>query len=62
MLALPVGALVIMSFWTQNGFTLDTTFTLDNYRRLFATSERETTWMGITFHLAYPVPAILMFS
>lgn len=60
MLALPVGALVVMSFWTQSGFTLDTTFTLDNYRRLFSTSERATEWMGITFHLGYPVPAILM--
>ncbi len=60
MLALPVGALVIMSFWTQNGFNLDTSFTLDNYRRLFARSDRVTEWMGMTFHLAYPVPAILM--
>ena len=60
MLALPVGSLVVMSFWTQSGFTLDTTPTLDNYRRLIATSDRAIEWMGITFHLAYPVPAILM--
>ena len=60
MLAVPVGALVVMSFWTQSGFTIDTTFTLDNYRRLFAGSDRATEWMGLTFHLAYPVPTVLM--
>ena len=60
MLALPMVALVVLSFWTQDGFTLDTTFTLDNYRRLFATSERGVAWMGMTFYLEYPVPAILM--
>lgn len=60
MLALPLAALVVMSFWTQTGFTLDTTLTLDNYRRLFATSDKTTVWMGIPFPLAYPVPAILM--
>jgi len=60
MLALPVGALVVMSFWTQSRFTLDTTFTLENYCRLFAGSDRELVWMGIPFRMEYPVPAILM--
>lgn len=60
MLALPVLALVLMSFWTQNGFELDRSFTLDNYRQLVATSDEPTYWMGIPFPFAYPVPAILM--
>ncbi|MGZ9809301.1 ABC transporter permease [Pseudoroseicyclus sp. H15] len=60
MLALPVAALVLLSFWTQSGFSIDTTPTLANYRRLIEPSERGVEWMGMTFHLAYPVPAILM--
>lgn len=60
MLALPVGALVLLSFWTQDGFAIDRTFTLANYARLVAWSDEATVWFGIPFHLAYPVPAILM--
>jgi len=33
-LAVPVGLLVLYSFWTQNYVTLDTTLTLDNYRTI----------------------------
>lgn len=60
MLALPVGALVLLSLWTQTGFAIDRSFTLANYARLFAWSDTATVWFGIPFHLAYPVPAILM--
>lgn len=60
MLALPVVALVLMSFWTQNGFELDRSFTLANYTRLVAPSDEPTYWFGIPFPLDYPVPAILM--
>lgn len=60
MLALPIMALVLMSFWTQNGFDLDRSFTLDNYAQLVAPSDETTWWFGIPFALDYPVPAILM--
>ena len=32
LLLMPVGAIVLFSFWTQDFLTLDTTFTLNNYR------------------------------
>ncbi len=32
LLALPIGAIILFSFWTQDFITIDTTFTLDNYR------------------------------
>jgi spermidine/putrescine transport system permease protein len=60
MLALPLAALVVLSFWTQSGFQINRTFTLQNYRELFATSDEATVWYGIPFYLNYPVPAILM--
>lgn len=34
-LALPVAAMLILSFWTQNYFDLDTTFTLRNFAVIF---------------------------
>lgn len=60
MLALPLGTLVLLSFWTQSGFTIDRSFTLANYARMFEWSDEATLWFGIPFPLAYPVPAILM--
>ncbi|PZQ99883.1 MAG: spermidine/putrescine ABC transporter [Cereibacter sphaeroides] len=55
----PLVALIVMSFWTQNGFEVDRAFTLKNYYTLIEPGEG-TVWMGIPFRLAYPVPAILM--
>ncbi len=60
MLALPIAALVLLSFWQQTGFQIDPTLTTENYSRIFATSDKPTTWMGMTFYLAYPVPIILL--
>lgn len=60
MLALPLAALVLLSFWTQTGFVIERSFTLANYARIVAWSEEATIWHGIPFPLAYPVPAILM--
>ncbi|MCB2130429.1 MAG: ABC transporter permease [Rhodobacteraceae bacterium] len=60
MLALPVAALVLLSFWTQNGFELDRTLTVENYAQLVRLSDEPTIWFGIPFYFAYPVPAILM--
>jgi spermidine/putrescine transport system permease protein len=35
MLAFPIGAIILFSFWTQEFMTLDTTFTLANYREIW---------------------------
>ncbi|MFN6951834.1 MAG: ABC transporter permease, partial [Albidovulum sp.] len=59
-LALPIAALVLLSFWTQAGFELDRTPTLANYAALVRPSTKPTVWFGIPFYRAYPVPAILM--
>ncbi len=32
LLALPIGAIILFSFWTQDFLEIDTTFTLNNYR------------------------------
>ena len=60
MLIVPIVALILRSFWTQNVFALDTTFTLNNYRHLFATSDRTVYWMGIPFPFENAVYVILM--
>jgi len=60
MLALPIVALVLLSFWQQSGYTLITTLTGANYARIFGLSETPTVWMGIPFYLSYPVPVILL--
>ena len=60
LLVAPVVALVMLSFWAQNGFDIDTTFTLGNYHRIIESSSEPTVWMGISFPLKYPIPAILM--
>lgn len=59
-LALPLGALILLSFWSQNGFEIDRSFTLANYWRIVEPSTEPTYWFGIPFPLAYPVPAILI--
>ncbi|MDO8353841.1 MAG: ABC transporter permease [Aestuariivirga sp.] len=59
-LAAPVIALFVLSFWSQNGFDIDRTFTLANYWKLIEPSFEPMVWMGIPFPFAYPVAAILM--
>ena len=61
-LAAPVIALFVLSFWTQRGFDIDSTFTLANYWKLIEPSADPMVWMGIPFPFAYPVAAILMFK
>ncbi len=39
LLALPLFAIVLFSFWTQDFMTIDRTATLDNYREVFATEK-----------------------
>ncbi len=58
-LGAPLLALIVMSFWSQNGFDIDRSFTLKNYWSLIEPGEG-TVWFGIRFPLAYPVPAILV--
>lgn len=36
LLAFPLVAIVLISFWTQSGLTLDTVFTSKNYREIFS--------------------------
>ncbi|MCV2875720.1 ABC transporter permease [Rhodobacteraceae bacterium XHP0102] len=36
LLAAPLGAIVLFSFWTQDFMTINRTFTLDNYREAFS--------------------------
>lgn len=39
MLVVPMGALILLSFWTQDYFDLIRTFSLDNYAAIFALAE-----------------------
>ena len=59
-LTAPLLALLTLSFWTQTGFTIDTTPTLANYWSVIEPSDKPTVYFGIPFHLANPVPAILL--
>ncbi|MFZ5672434.1 MAG: ABC transporter permease [Pseudomonadota bacterium] len=60
MMVTPLLAMVALSFWTQQGFELDRSFTLANYFALVEPSSEPTIWVGIPFPLKYPVPAILL--
>ncbi len=62
MLVTPMIALVVRSFWTQNVFQVDTTFTLRNYHEIVGIGDKTTYWMGIPFPFANPVYAILLFK
>jgi spermidine/putrescine transport system permease protein len=60
LLIVPIVALVMLSFWTQDLYSIDTTFTLDNYWELVEPSKTTTYWWGIPFPLVDPVYAILL--
>jgi len=60
MLIVPIVALIIISFWTQDLYSIDTTFTLDNYWHLIQPGKKTTYWWGIPFPLLNPVYAILL--
>ncbi|HVO01192.1 MAG TPA: ABC transporter permease [Candidatus Cybelea sp.] len=60
MLIAPLVALCVRSFWTQSGFDIDTTFTLNNYWRLIAPADTTTYWLGIPFPLQTPGYAIVL--
>lgn len=56
----PLFALIVLSFWTQQGFAIDRTPTLANYWSLIEPAEKATVYFGIPFYLKNPVPAILL--
>lgn len=60
MMVTPLVAMVTLSFWTQQGFEIDRSFTFANYFTLVEPSSEPIVWMGIPFPLKYPVPAILL--
>ena len=71
MLAIPIGAIVLFSFWTQNFMDVDTTFTLNNYREIiekpiyFALLQRSLFVSGtvtfVTVILAFPLAYFVSF-
>lgn len=71
MLAFPMGAIILFSFWTQEFMTLDTTFTLSNYREIWekpifaALLQRSLFVSGcvtlVTVILAFPVAYFVSF-
>lgn len=71
MLAFPMGAIILFSFWTQEFMTLDTTFTLANYREIWekpifaALLQRSLFVSGcvtlVTVILAFPVAYFVSF-
>jgi spermidine/putrescine transport system permease protein len=74
MLALPMVALILLSFWTQSGFKLDTSFTFNNYLTFFNYIEKpiyltllaRSLWMSFTativiLLIAYPMAYFLAF-
>ena len=71
LLAAPMAAIVVFSFWTQDYLTLDTTLSLANYReaftdpiylRLLARSVWVAMWVTvITVVLAYPIAYFIAF-
>lgn len=71
LLAVPLGAIIMFSFWTQDFMTVDTRFTLDNYREIAekpiygALLERSLMVSGIvtvvTVLLAFPIAYFVSF-
>ncbi|RYH02756.1 ABC transporter permease [Salipiger sp. IMCC34102] len=71
LLAIPLGAVLLFSFWTQDFMTVDTTFTLDNYREvaespIYGLLLRRSLMVSglvtlVTVVLAYPVAYFVSF-
>lgn len=71
LLALPIGAIILFSFWTQDFLDIDTSFTLNNYREAFG-GEIYRTLLGrsvvislivtaVTVILAFPIAYFVSF-
>ncbi|MCC5974136.1 MAG: ABC transporter permease [Rubellimicrobium sp.] len=71
LLAVPLSAVVLFSFWTQDFMSVDTTFTLNNYRRIatepiFGVLLQRSVFVAamvtlVTVLLAYPVAYFVSF-
>lgn len=71
LLAIPIGAIVLFSFWTQDFMDLDTTFTLANYREfldkpIYALLLKRSLFVSgtvttVTVLLAYPIAYFVSF-
>src|SRR6266487_6214360 len=70
-LVLPVAAIVVVSFWEFNGFTLVPGFTFDNYDEIFRVASYRATYLNTlkfaaivwaaTFAIGFPVAYFLAF-
>ncbi|MFO1048892.1 MAG: ABC transporter permease [Geminicoccaceae bacterium] len=71
LLAVPIGAIFVLSFWTQNDLVIDRTFTLANYREawanpLYRVLMLRSLWIAgavtlATVLLAYPIAYFVSF-
>jgi spermidine/putrescine transport system permease protein len=71
LLAIPIAAILVLSFWTQNDLVLDRTFTLSNYHEAWANPLYRTLMLRplsisaavtvITVLLAYPIAYYVSF-
>jgi spermidine/putrescine transport system permease protein len=73
MMVVPLVGIVVVSFWTQTGFNIEATWTLDNYRVLFTPEGAlyrilivKSLWMSLTATaavvlLAYPMAYFMAF-
>lgn len=59
-LTAPLTTLLVLSFFRQDGLSLETSFSFINYGKIFEISEKPVTWMGIPFYLKYPLPAVML--
>ncbi|HKY93809.1 MAG TPA: ABC transporter permease, partial [Kiloniellales bacterium] len=62
MLALPLVALILLSFWTQSGFKLDTAFTLNNYATFFNYDEKPIylTLLGRSLRMSFIATVVIL--
>ena len=60
LMIVPIGALVALSFWRQESFTIIQDFTLQNYWTIFAPSSEPRYLFGIPFPLQSPIYLMLM--
>jgi spermidine/putrescine transport system permease protein len=62
MMVVPLAALVLLSFWTQVYFKIDTTFTLANYATILEPSATPTWFLGLPFYFETPIYLVLLFK
>jgi spermidine/putrescine transport system permease protein len=60
LLIVPTGAMIGLSFCTQQYVDIDCSFTLDNYRTIFEPSDTPAYFLGIPFYLKKPIYLILL--